>query len=248
MVSKVISIGNKVDIRVVSEIENAEHTGIIPHIYKSQILDFFDNGEVELSMPSERGKIILLHLGLRYEFVFYTNTGLYRCYGQIKERYKTDNQYMLRVVFNTQLSKFQRREYYRLSCILDTSYFEISNEMAMMENTNEIEEMLQSEIGYSEKEKKGFILDISGGGVRFVSSEQLEADSYILMYVCLGNDSDALEYPIVGHVLRSSRIENAVQENYEHRVEFILKDSKVRESIIRYIFLEERKSRKNGKG
>lgn len=246
MGSKVIAIGDKVDIRVVSEIENAEHTGVMPHVYKSQVLDFFDNGEIEISMPSEGGKIILLHLGLRYEFIFYSNGGLYRCYGQILERYKTDNQYMLRIAFNTQLSKIQRREYYRLSCVMDTTFYEISEEMAMTKKTDEIEQIIRSEVGYTDNEKKGAILDISGGGVRFVSEENLEVDSYLLMYICLGTDSSALEYPIVSRVIRSSKVENAVPIKYEHRVEFLLKDSKVRENIIRFIFTEERKSRKRG--
>ena len=35
---------------------------------------------------------------------------------------------------------------------------------------------------------------------------------------------------------------------YENRVEFILKDSKVRDEIIKFIFAEERRTRKNEKG
>ena len=247
MVSNTIEIGNKIDIRVVSQVENAQRLGEVPHIYKSQILDIFENGEIEIMMPTEGGKIILLPLGVRYEFVFYTQNGLFRCFGQIEERYKSDNKYMLRIVLHTRLSKYQRREYYRLSCIMDTCFYEITKEAAMMEKTEDVEALIQNEAGYTDKEKKASVVDLSGGGVRFISEEELPEDSYILIYIRLGETNDSPEYPIVAHVIHCRRTDAAVTK-YEHRVEFLLKDSKVREDIIRFIFSEERKSRRNRKG
>jgi hypothetical protein len=35
---------------------------------------------------------------------------------------------------------------------------------------------------------------------------------------------------------------------YENRLKFIIRDDKIREEIIRYIFAEERKARQRGKG
>ena len=83
MHTAIIEVGNKIDIRIVNQIENAKTTGEPPHIYKSQLLDFFENGDIEISMPSENGQIRLLPLGLRYELVFYTKSGLYRGYGEV---------------------------------------------------------------------------------------------------------------------------------------------------------------------
>lgn len=248
MHSAIIEVGNKIDIRVVNQIENAEHTGELPHIYKSQLLDFFDNGDAEISMPSENGKLKLLQLGIRYEFVFYTKNGLYRCYGEVKERYKSDNKFLLRVAFHTQLSKYQRREYYRLPCVMEVPFYGITKELAMLDTMEEIEDKLQDEENFTNKKKKAYIVDISGGGVRFVADESVEVESYILIYVRLGINDSASEHSIVGHVINSSQIEDTTPPRYEHRVEFVLKDSKVREDIIRYIFTEERKARSNRKG
>ena len=248
MHSTIIEIGNKIDIRIVNQIENAEHTGELPHIYKSQLLDFFDNGEAEILMPSESGKLRLLQLGIRYEFVFYTKNGLYRCYGEVKERYKSENKFLLRVSFHTQLSKYQRREYYRLPCVIEAPFYGITKEIAMLDSTEEIEERLQEDENLTGQKMKAYILDISGGGVRFVAYESVEEDSYILIYVKLGTEDSALEYPIVGRIISSSKVEDVTPARYEHRVEFILKDSKVRENIIRFIFTEERKARSNRKG
>lgn len=244
----VIEVGNKIDIRIVNQIENADSTGEPPHIYKSQLLDFFENGDIEIAMPSENGKMRLLPLGLRYEFVFYTKIGLYRGYGEIKERYKTDNRFMLRVAFHTPLNKYQRREYYRLSCAMEMAYYIITKDMAMLEQTDEIENQLREDEELIKKRMTAYVRDLSGGGMRFVTDTELPEDSYILIYVRLGEEMQDAIYPIIGHVIRGEQLENVTPAKYEQRVEFILKDSRVRESIIRFIFKEERKARRNKKG
>lgn len=246
MISSIITEGTKVDIRMVSQVERSQKTGEDVHIYKSQIYGIKDNGELEMIMPTEGGRIILLPLGIRFEFVFYTNKGLYKSIGQIKERYKTENKYMLRIELNTQLSRYQRREYYRLECIIDMKYMNISAEMAKYDNLEDIIDELRNENFY-ENQKKAAIVDISGGGVRFISDEINSADSDIIMIVNLDNGVEENQYYLVGHIIQCTKLE--VQDRkYENRVEFILKDSKVRDEIIKFIFAEERRTRKNEKG
>ena len=249
MVSKMIDMGAKVDIRMVSQMERSTQTGEEVKIYKSQVYDIFENGELELLMPTEAGKLKLLSLGIRYEFVFYNKTGLYKAIGQVKERYKTDNRYMLRVELHTPLSKFQRRQFYRLKCIIDMRYYNLTREQAEIEDTDAIIEELRDDDFYR-KQKKARIVDISGGGVRFVSGEQNPLDSYVLMVVTLDSGREEKQYMIVGHIIQSEKIEQSDVHDvkYVNRVEFVLKDAKMQEEIIRYIFAAERKARKNDKG
>ena len=248
MHTAIIEVGNKIDIRIVNQIENAKTTGEPPHIYKSQLLDFFENGDIEISMPSENGQIRLLPLGLRYEPVFYTKSGLYRGYGEVKERYKTDNRFMLRVALHTPLNKYQRREYYRLNCAMEAAFYIINKEIAMLEHTDEIETALRESEEAAGEKMSAYVRDISGGGMRFVTDVELPEDSYILVYIRLGEKAQDAVYPIVGRVISSGKVEDVTPAKYEQRVEFILKDSRVREDIIRFIFKEERKARRNRKG
>ena len=248
MHTAIIEVGNKIDIRIVNQIENAKTTGEPPHIYKSQLLDFFENGDIEISMPSENGQIRLLPLGLRYELVFYTKSGLYRGYGEVKERYKTDNRFMLRVALHTPLNKYQRREYYRLNCAMEAAFYIINKEIAMLEHTDEIETALRENEEAAGEKMSAYVRDISGGGMRFVTDVELPEDSYILVYIRLGEKAQGAVYPIVGRVISSGKVEDVTPAKYEQRVEFILKDSRVREDIIRFIFKEERKARRNRKG
>lgn len=248
MHTAIIEVGNKIDIRIVNQIENAKTTGEPPHIYKSQLLDFFENGDIEISMPSENGQIRLLPLGLRYELVFYTKSGLYRGYGEVKERYKTDNRFMLRVALHAPLNKYQRREYYRLNCAMEAAFYIINKEIAMLEHTDEIETALRESEEAAGEKMSAYVRDISGGGMRFVTDVELPEDSYILVYIRLGEKAQDAVYPIVGRVISSGKVEDVTPAKYEQRVEFILKDSRVREDIIRFIFKEERKARRNRKG
>lgn len=96
--------------------------------------------------------------------------------------------------------------------------------------------------------QKAYVKDLSGGGVRFVSDDKLPENSYILMELALEEKEKASRYSIIGQVIDSEKMEEPTSTRYDNRVEFILKDSRVREDIIRFIFAEERKSRSQGKG
>ena len=122
MIANIIQPGNKVDLCMMQQIEQERRTGVRAHIYKSQVVNIFADDELELSMPTEAGKMVMLPIGIRFEFVFYSQGGLYRGLGLVKERYKTNNMYMLRASLKSQLHKFQRREYFRMPCVIDMEY------------------------------------------------------------------------------------------------------------------------------
>ena len=155
---------------------------------------------------------------------------------------------MLRVAFHTPLNKYQRREYYRLNCAMEAAFYIINKEMAMLEHTDEIETALRENEEAAGEKMSAYVRDISGGGMRFVTDVELPEDSYILVYIRLGEKAQDAVYPIVGRVISSGKVEDVTPAKYEQRVEFILKDSRVREDIIRFIFKEERKARRNRKG
>lgn len=79
-VSDIIRIGDKIDIRVLQEVEQAEKTDVTVKTYKSKVLDFCSNGNMEIAMPMEAGKLVLLQLGVRYELVF---SHASHCIGQL---------------------------------------------------------------------------------------------------------------------------------------------------------------------
>lgn len=242
MVTKLLRLGDKIDIRIVQQVENIEQTGISPRIYKSQVNDFADDGKIEITMPIEGGKVVLLPLGIRYEFVFYTNQGLYRAIGQINERYKKDNIYTYLIELHTPLKKFQRREFYRYPCLIDVEFFKLDKKAARKKSAEEIFESLRDDDFYK-KQKQATILDLSGGGAKFIGENQLKPDTYILMIIRLCNGKIDQQYYIKSLVLSSEEVENR-KEKFETRVQFVFQDNRVQEEIIKYIFEEERMGRR----
>lgn len=241
MVSNILRPGDKVEIRPVQQIEQQGITGEVPQVYKSKIQEIHENGDIDISMPMEGEKYVLLHLGVRFEFVFYAEKNLFRGVGQIKERFKTNNIYMLKIELKTQLGKLQRREYYRFPCIMDMKYYRIAGDLSKLDDTDQILEMMEG--APDETEKMATILDISGGGARFVSEEQFEDNQYVLMELQLITENMNKEYCIKGRIVSWRKLETQ-EPRYETRIEFVMRDNKVREDIIRYIFEEERRKRK----
>ena len=96
------------------------------------------------------------------------------------------------------------------------------------------------QIGMTRKDAS--IVDISGGGVRFVTDTENHTDSYIMIEVRLKSEENAKSYLIPAHILSSSVSKNK-KDKYENRAEFVIRDRVIREEIIRYIFDEERKIR-----
>lgn len=245
-VSEVIRVGDKIEIRVAQEVEQALQTRETVRMYKSQVLDIKENGKLQIAMPTEGGRLAMLSLGLRYEFVFYSKGGLYRALGQIRERYKKDNIYMLDIEFKSDLEKFQRREYFRYACIMEFLYYKIPKEAVDLDTPQEIYETIRDDY-LAGNTTLGKIMDLSGGGIRFSTEEKLENGDNLLMELHLKNERIDKRYSIVAEVVSCSRMEKLRDNRFEVRAKFFIRDDKIREEIIHYIFEEERKTRQRGK-
>lgn len=94
---------------------------------------------------------------------------------------------------------------------------------------------------------RGVIVDISGGGLRFVSRTPYRQGTVLYLKYKLEIADKEKEFNMAAMVLSSEQIPNRADE-YQNRVKFLNMNTTTREDIIKYIFNEERKNRKNGKG
>lgn len=233
MLSKYVEIGNKIQMQAIGKNgESAEK------IYYSNIYDIMSEDSMEIAMPMENTKLILLPVDSEYEVVFYGSNGLYECNARIVDRYKSNNVYLLVLELISNLKKYQRREYYRFSCALEMSLRRLEEEELQTLESQGIFE-LQSDL----PAERAMIADISGGGLRFLSRQCFEADTYLYCSYYLAHGEEQRKYEIVTKVLSVKKLENR-PDTYEHRVQYYRMDENVRENIIKYIFEEERISRK----
>jgi len=240
MLSKFVTIGDKIELQAVGRAgEKQMLRDGKKRIFYSSLHDFISEDTMEITMPMEQTKLILLPVDSEFDLVFYSAGGLFQCFARVIDRYKSNNIYLLVMEMTSNLRKYQRREYYRFSCALDMGARNLEEEeiQAMEENKS-----------YSLTPglplKQSVIVDISGGGLRFISSQAYEPDSllYISYHLVKGNEKK--KYEVVGKVLSVKKLENRSEDTWEHRVQYYDMDQKTREEIIKYIFEEERKSRR----
>lgn len=247
MGTNIIRPGDKIDIQMVQQVANSEKDATIVETYKSQVLDILDNGNLEISMPTESGKLILLPSGVRYEFAFYSGGGIYKSIGRVVERHKRDNLYILVIELKTPLERYQRRQFYRYNCTMNFGYFILEEEHLQMESTDEILSDLM-DIDFKEKRHSGVVVDISGGGMKFRGQDEIEINSQILAMLRLTSTKTDKQFQIRGLVIDCHKVEKAKDLLYESRVKFIIDDKRIQEDIIRFIFEEERRIRQKENG
>ena len=133
-----------------------------------------------------------------------------------------------------------------MSCAIDITYYQITDEMAQLETTEEIFQELHDD-NFFDACKRGTVLDISGGGIRFVCDRELESQSHLLVIMHLNNEWIDQQFYIVIKIIDGWKSEKN-SEKYIYRAKFLIKNPKTREAIIKYIFDEERKARKKENG
>jgi c-di-GMP-binding flagellar brake protein YcgR len=243
-ISDITSLGDKIDIQLVQQLERAEQGETTEPIrtYKSSLFDYRQDKEIEIAMPTENGRMVLFQVGLRVRMLFYTKKGLYVCYGAVKKRYKKDNLFMMAMLVTSEPKKYQRREFFRIENSLEIRYVVIPEELAFVESTEALYAQLQSQ-DLLKQTKTAITCDISGGGIRFSADEQLEKDSYAVVIVRLIDDKLDHTFYLVTEIVEAIRAENNL-EKFIHRGKFMFKDLKDRETIVRYVFEEERRIRR----
>lgn len=236
MISKILSPGNKIELTRTAATENIDNVKGDNRIFVSQILDIIDEEKMKIGMPIEQGKVIPMPVNARLDVCFYTSNGLYQGRVMVIDRYKEGQIFVLVVELISNLQKYQRRQYFRLGCIIDIKYRKIT-QSELEEYASNSDMVIEADDFYD-----GTALDISGGGIRFVSSEKLQKDQEIFMVLEITYEDKSKSYGLLGNVVMSYETKNRAGL-YEHRIEFINMQGGVRESLIKYIFEEERRQR-----
>lgn len=244
MLSDFVAAGQIVEIQAVNPVpeegEEEKQAQLLEggerKVYRTKVFDVLSEDQLELMMPLEKGKVILLQVDGEFDLCFYTEKGLYQCYARVLDRYKSNNVYIVVMELTSNLRKHQRREFYRFGCALNMS-------SRLMEK----DEIAAAEQGRSYlmpglSMRQGVAVDISGGGLRFIADFSYEAGSYIYCSYTLHVKGQPKQYNLAGKVLSVRELEDK-PGTFEHRIQYVNLDVDEREEIIRYIFEEERRQR-----
>ena len=249
MLSKIVKLGDQLELTKlnVSAISSEKFSkNIKKKTYFSKIYDIIGKDKLKIAMPMDGTQVIVPTINTRYELSIRTKGGIYHCKGIMIERYKENQLYIMILEIYTGLQKFQRRQHYRLACNLRITYRVLSTvEADLLTDPDALEAFQEavSEQGYL----KGVTLDISGGGMRFTSEQPIEQNASILCKFSISVEGEENSFSVISHLVQSKEMPHR-RKQYEHRVRFGHISNRDRETLIRFIFEEERRYRKNKKG
>jgi c-di-GMP-binding flagellar brake protein YcgR len=239
MINKFIKEGDRVELTPVGgKVRLADDGTELTKTYTTKISDITSEDTLELLMPMEKTKLILLPIDAEYNVVVYTEAGLYQCFARVIDRYKTDSMFFLAIELTSNLRKYQRREFYRFSCALEMCARNLEEE-----EINAVQQKSKIWLQPNRPIKRSVVVDISGGGLRFMSNQRYELGSMIYCSYNLVRGTERKQYELVGKVLEVRELENR-PGTFEHRVQYYNIDEATREEIIQFIFEEERKVRR----
>ena len=236
MIDKYLSPGDKVEIRFAQRMAiTDESTERKYKTYLSKINQMLDEDQIEILMPIEQSRMVLLPRNAMGTLVIYTSNGLFQCEVKVADRYKKDNIYLQVLELISGIKKYQRREYYRYSCTVPVFSRCLTEE--------EQRTMVWDE---TQKGIEGSTLDIGGGGVRYLVSEQMTSGEMVICYLELEIKNNVREIQALGKILSVRPVKDS--NLFEVRVQFEKISNAAREQIIQYIFEDERKRRKKNSG
>jgi len=179
-------------------------------------------GEDSLSIAAlfHNGEVVPLHEGTKVKFTFWDEVATYSFEGKIKQRI-AGSIAMFVLELPDSVAKVQRRNFVRVPALYPLSFQSVTKE------------------GLSDPQE-GTMVDLSGGGMCFLTNERVERKS--LLYVVLTLPKGEVKSPV--HVWRAEKIGNS--KSYTVSVEFHDISERDRDQIIRCVFDIQRALRKKG--
>lgn len=240
MTRELLLVGTKIELKRTSKLKDADGEAGITYV--SQILDKDEDGNIIAAMPISESHIVPVEVGSVFQAYFYTSKGIYRGRCRMSARGKEANIYIMTIQLIDDLVRYQRREYYRLTCLIDAKITPLTvKEVLEYSKEFEIPEELTGEA------EDCVIVDISGGGIRFISNTRYERDGYIYVEFNTATSLGIKQFGLMGRIVMSIKSETD-NCKYDNRMQFKVISKEKREEIIKFIFDEQRRLRQKERG
>ena len=189
--------------------------------YRTRIEDVGE-GFISVGSPFIKSDIVPLRLGTKLKLIFWDELSAYSFSTKIKQRIANPI-HLFVLTMPDSISRVQRRNFVRVTVIKPITFQTVTSE-GLSDSFN------------------GTMLDLSGGGMSFLTEEQVEDQS--ILYVQLALPKGDMQIPVL--VCRTDKIEDSNPQRYCVSTAFHEIPERSRDQIIRYIFEIQRTMRKKG--
>ncbi|ACB84999.1 flagellar brake protein [Natranaerobius thermophilus] len=201
--------------------------------YSSRIEDM-DSDYLYISTPMEKGQLVHFSQGSKISVYIIVKGAVYNFEEKIKEQIKSPVP-LLKISKPDKLKKIQRRQFFRLEKKLPVKYKILDDDC-------------ESELSDT---KDAYALDISGGGLKLATQEIIPVNSFLELNFELnideGKNSNIHDIRCVGKIVRTQKVDTDRVSIYHYGVKFISLPSEIQDTIVRFIFNEQRKLRLKGR-
>lgn len=227
MLFESIKVGDRIEI----QLKGDKNRG---RAYVSQVEQILPSNQIVIYTPISYGEMVKLPPDKEYNVLFFTEKGMISFDSTIVKSAMEDgfNLNILKIL--SEGERLQRREFFRFSCILPFKFGIVDKEKVNSADNKTLTTDVTLE---------GIIKDIGGGGIRFVSNEEIEEKEDICCIILL--DKDIL-LPI-GTVLHKQYFPKS-NYKYQYRVKFLGIQRQEQEKIVQFIFNEQRKTIRRTRG
>ncbi|MCX8129309.1 MAG: flagellar brake domain-containing protein [Clostridia bacterium] len=219
-----IVIGTRLEVELINSL--GEKTG---QTYVSQLIDIVNNEDALILCPIYESKFVFIAQGSNMRSLFmHDKYGLMSFTAVVTNKEKKGNILLLHIKLTSEIEKIQRRKYYRFDCNLNALY-RIHNETDPAQENSPVPE--------SAEFKKAITRNLSGNGTCIVVSENIPKGSFVEVQVFL---SDNNPIKAVCIIMRNSEIHTSKEKKYELGLYFKKISAKDQDSVVKYIFDQQR--------
>ena len=197
--------------------------------------DVISDKEIVIDNPTKGATLVPLHTGDRFSCFAFLGGKIYKGELSTISSVKDGNVRVCHMKVTTALDKYERRQFFRLDTTMNIRYLLITAENSQAFKVAVASNSLLTMQGF----KNGTTMDISGGGVRFSSSEQLPIGGLVITHLTSHRESGNKEHVFLGKVIFSEQRER-VRGVFEHRMQFVDLNQSGREEFVQFIFETER--------
>lgn len=215
-------------------------------VYLSSVFGVTKNDEIIFHIPTRQGHTVTIPMNIPFIAVFNTGKTMFQLQGVVTKRGRLEEFPVYVFEPFGKLSKVQRRDYFRLPCYIPNKVLPIPKDVALLPNMAMVEDDLERFGDTYGTPLNGTILDISGGGARFHTRQELQVERYMYMSFILEQPGYKHQINVIARLVKAVYYKELMA--YEYRSEFLFKDPEDREIIIKYIFDEDRRLRKKDQG
>ncbi|WP_167956857.1 flagellar brake protein [Anaerosporobacter faecicola] len=225
-------------------------------VFPSKLIEIASDRSIIITNPIYKNRLVNLDETAEYILTFYSNKDIYRSRGYVIRRFTDDTIKLAEISIVNELRHYQRRNYYRLSCIIDGDYRVVTPMEEWIEKKlhnasshyDEISALCRHGLSQLKTNNhKATITDLSGGGIRFHSQERHNVKDRInfSFIIYSGNRECLID---VNLIIIDAVCVRTKPVNYEYRAVYEHITTETREKIVQYVFEVQRAKRRRDKG